>query len=63
MPNNTSPAYTLLNARLDIAAPGGWGLFAWGRNLTNAVYFPELNGAARLVGAPATGGIGANYRF
>jgi len=63
LPNNTSPAYTLLGARLDLTAPGNWGLFAYGRNMTNAVYFPELNGASRLVGAPATWGLGARVDF
>jgi len=63
LPNNISPAYNLLGARLDITTPGNVGLFAYGRNLTDTVYFPELNGASRLVGAPLTWGIGASYRF
>jgi outer membrane receptor protein involved in Fe transport len=62
-PNNISPAYTLLNARLDLVTPAGFEVYAYGRNLTNAVYFPELNGAARLVGAPLTWGLGATVRF
>jgi outer membrane receptor protein involved in Fe transport len=62
-PNNISPAYTLLNARLDLVTPAGFEVYAYGRNLTDAVYFPELNGAARLVGAPLTWGLGATMRF
>lgn len=62
-PNNISPAYTLLNARLDLVTPAGFDVYAYGRNLTNEIYFPELNGASRLVGAPLTWGLGATVRF
>jgi iron complex outermembrane recepter protein len=62
-PNNISPAYTLINLRVDLTTPAGFDIYAYGRNLTNAVYFPELNGAARLVGAPLTWGVGTTVRF
>ncbi|RAK52669.1 TonB-dependent receptor domain-containing protein [Phenylobacterium deserti] len=62
-PGNTAPAYTLVNARVELTAPGDWSLYAYGRNITDEVYFPELNGAARLVGAPATYGVGARFAF
>ncbi|MDR6625606.1 TonB-dependent receptor [Caulobacter segnis] len=62
-PGNTAKAYTLVNARVDLATPSNWTLYAYGRNITDEVYFPELNGAARLVGAPATYGIGARFDF
>ncbi|WP_201722954.1 TonB-dependent receptor [Caulobacter sp. X] len=60
---NTAKAYTLVNARVDLATPRNWTLYAYGRNITDEVYFPELNGAARLVGAPATYGFGARFDF
>lgn len=63
LPNNTAKAYTLLNARLELTAPGDWTVYLYGRNITDKVYFPELNGAARLVGEPATYGAGLRYRF
>ncbi|WP_307364536.1 TonB-dependent receptor [Brevundimonas sp. SORGH_AS_0993] len=62
-PANTAEAYTLVNARLDLQTAANWTVYAYGRNLTDAVYFPELNGAARLVGAPATYGVGLRYSF
>lgn len=62
-PGNTAKAYTLVNARVDLATPSNWTVYAYGRNITDEVYFPELNGAARLVGAPATYGIGARFDF
>jgi len=62
-PNNISPAFTLINLRVDLTTPAGFDVFAYGRNLTDAVYFPELNGASRLVGAPLTWGVGATVRF
>lgn len=40
-----------------------WAVYAYGRNITDEVYFPELNGASRLVGAPATYGVGLRYNF
>ena len=63
LPNNTVEPYTLLDARVEVAAPQGWAVYAYGRNLTDEVYFPELNGAARLVGEPRTYGLGVRWRF
>ncbi|WP_241229499.1 TonB-dependent receptor [Sphingomonas sp. S-NIH.Pt1_0416] len=63
LPNNTSPAYTLINARIELQSPNGWSIYAMGRNITDEVYFPELNGAARLVGAPATYSLGFRMAF
>ena len=63
IPGNTAEAYTLVNARFELATPGDWSVYAYGRNITDEVYFPELNGASRLVGAPATYGVGLRYNF
>ncbi|MDK2760464.1 MAG: TonB-dependent receptor [Sphingopyxis sp.] len=63
VPGNVSPSYTLLNARIDLESPNGWSIYAMGRNITDAVYFPELNGPSRLVGAPATYAMGVKFRF
>lgn len=60
---NISPAYTLLNARIELESPNGWSIYAMGRNITDEVYFPEMNGASRLVGAPATYAVGARISF
>jgi hypothetical protein len=62
-PGNTAEAYTLLNARLELETSANWAMYAYGRNITDEVYFPELNGASRLVGAPATYGVGLRYNF
>jgi outer membrane receptor protein involved in Fe transport len=62
-PGNTAEAYTLLNARLELETTTHWAIYAYGRNITDEVYFPELNGASRLVGAPATYGAGLRYSF
>uniref|UniRef100_UPI002FDAA448 TonB-dependent receptor n=1 Tax=Brevundimonas bullata TaxID=13160 RepID=UPI002FDAA448 len=62
-PGNTSQAYTLLNARVELETAANWAVYAYGRNITDEVYFPELNGASRLVGAPATYGVGLRYSF
>ena len=62
-PGNTAEAYTLLNARLELETSADWAIYAYGRNITDEVYFPELNGASRLVGAPATYGLGLRYSF
>jgi len=62
-PGNTAEAYTLLNARLELTSVADWSIYAYGRNITDEVYFPELNGASRLVGAPATYGVGLRYNF
>ncbi|MEM8987963.1 MAG: TonB-dependent receptor [Pseudomonadota bacterium] len=60
---NTSEAYTLLNARTELVMPSGLSLYVFGRNLTDETYFPELNGASRLVGAPLTYGGGVRFVF
>ncbi|MGF7153516.1 outer membrane receptor protein involved in Fe transport [Novosphingobium gossypii] len=60
---NISPAYTLLNARIDLESPGGWSIYAMGRNITDETYFPEMNGASRMVGAPATYSVGFRVAF
>lgn len=62
-PGNTAEAYTLLNARLELETGATWAVYVYGRNITDEVYFPELNGASRLVGAPATYGAGLRYSF
>ncbi|ADU14047.1 TonB-dependent receptor domain-containing protein [Asticcacaulis excentricus] len=63
LPNNTAEPYTLTNVHVELASPASWSVYAFGKNVTDEVYFPELNGAARLVGAPATYGVGLRYRF
>lgn len=62
-PGNTAEAYTLVNARMELSSVADWSIYAYGRNITDEVYFPELNGASRLVGAPATYGVGLRYAF
>ena len=62
-PNNTVKPYTLVGVRMELAGPQGWAVYGYGRNITDEVYFPELNGAARMVGAPATYGVGLRYNF
>jgi iron complex outermembrane receptor protein len=62
-PGNTAEAYTLVNARMELSSVADWSVYAYGRNITDEVYFPELNGASRLVGAPATYGVGLRYAF
>ncbi|WP_159981561.1 TonB-dependent receptor [Novosphingobium sp. 18052] len=63
LPGNTAQAYTLLNARIELQSPHGWSVYATGRNITDEVYFPELNGASRMVGAPATYAVGVRFSF
>ncbi|MCU0758094.1 MAG: TonB-dependent receptor [Steroidobacteraceae bacterium] len=63
LPNNTVEPYTLANLRFELASPSGWTAYAYGRNVTDEVYFPELNGASRLVGPPATYGVGLRWTF
>jgi iron complex outermembrane receptor protein len=65
--------YALLDARLQLDAPGGhWSLAVWGRNLTDKVYFVGLIaapsggtviGTQRIVGAPRTVGGELAYHF
>lgn len=63
VPGNTAEPYTLVNARLDLRFAARWSAYLYGRNITDEVYFPELNGPVRLVGAPATWGGGVRYAF
>jgi outer membrane receptor protein involved in Fe transport len=63
VPGNTSEPYTLVNARIEFAVAEGWSAYVYGRNITDEVYFPELNGPVRLVGAPATFGAGLRVDF
>jgi outer membrane receptor protein involved in Fe transport len=63
LPNNTTEAYALVDARVELSADRGFGVYVYGRNLTDEAYFPELNGAARLVGEPRTYGAGFRYAF
>lgn len=56
--SNTVPDYALLNLNLDWEMSSGITLFAYGRNITDEVYFLEYNSGSRLVGAPATYGLG-----
>jgi outer membrane receptor protein involved in Fe transport len=60
---NTAPSYELLGVRVDLTLANGLNLYAYGRNITDEVYFLELNGGSRLVGAPATYGVGVSYAF
>jgi iron complex outermembrane receptor protein len=60
---NTAPSYTLLGIRMDVTFTNGLNVYAYGRNITDEVYFLELNGGARLVGAPAMFGGGVKYAF
>jgi outer membrane receptor protein involved in Fe transport len=60
---NTAPSYTLLGLRIDVTFTNGFNVYAYGRNITDEVYFLELNGGARLVGAPAMFGGGVKYAF
>ena len=62
-PGNTAEAYTLLSARVELETSANWAVYAYGRNITDEVYFPEMNGASRLVGAPASYGVGLRYSF
>lgn len=62
-PGNTVPDYSLLNINVDLELGNGFTAFAYGRNITDEVYFLELNGGARLVGAPATYGVGLRANF
>ncbi|AGH46183.1 TonB-dependent receptor [Paraglaciecola psychrophila] len=60
---NTAPSYSLLGVRVDLTLASGLNIYAYGRNITDQVYFLELNGGSRLVGAPATYGAGVSYAF
>jgi outer membrane receptor protein involved in Fe transport len=60
---NTAPSYSLLGVRVDVTLANSLNIYAYGRNITDEVYFLEINGGARLVGAPASYGVGINYAF
>jgi iron complex outermembrane receptor protein len=60
---NTAPSYDLLGIRVDLTLANGINIYTYGRNITDEVYFLELNGGSRLVGAPATYGAGVSYAF
>ncbi len=52
-----------MGVRADLTFTSGLNIYAYGRNITDEVYFLELNGGARLVGAPESYGIGVRYGF
>jgi iron complex outermembrane receptor protein len=59
-----APAYTLLNARIDLTlSDPSITLFVYGRNLTDTAYFTDLTSTYRLAGAPRTFGGGARFSF
>lgn len=60
---NTAPSYSLLGVRVDVTLANSLNFYAYGRNITDEVYFLEINDGARLVGAPASYGVGINYAF
>jgi iron complex outermembrane receptor protein len=60
---NTAPSYSLLGVRADLTFANGLNVYAYGRNITDEVYFLELNAGARLVGAPEIYGAGIRYAF
>lgn len=61
---SATEAFTLLGLRLDVRqSEGGFGVYAFARNLTDETYFLDRNAAGRLVGAPRTFGVGARYSF
>jgi iron complex outermembrane recepter protein len=58
------PAYTLLNARIDLKLTRqGIGFFLFGRNLIDKVYYIDRTAAGRLSGSPRIFGAGANLQF
>jgi iron complex outermembrane receptor protein len=61
--SNIAPSYNLLGARADLTFANGLNVYAYGRNITDEVYFLELNAGARLVGSPAVYGVGVRYAF
>jgi outer membrane receptor protein involved in Fe transport len=60
---NITPAYGLVNLHLDWQYNEALLLSLYGRNITDKVYFLELNAGSRLVGAPASYGLGLKYSF
>ncbi|HUD28257.1 MAG TPA: TonB-dependent receptor, partial [Novosphingobium sp.] len=58
------PAYTLLNARIDLKlTQTGLGFFAYARNLTDEVYYIDRTAGGRLSGSPRVFGGGATLQF
>ena len=66
--------YGLLNLRLALTSPGDrWTAAIFGRNVTDARYFPGLipaanaagvvSGTQRIMGAPATYGVSLGFRY
>ena len=63
-PGTEAPAYTLLNARLDLRlTQSGLGFFVYGRNLTDQIYYTDITATNRLSGSPRVFGAGANLQF
>jgi iron complex outermembrane receptor protein len=63
-PNTQVPAYTLLNARLDVKLTDtGLGFFVYGRNLTDETYYVDRGVTLRLSGSPRVFGGGATLQF
>jgi len=58
------PGYWLLNARIDLELENpGITLFAFGRNLTDEVYYVDYSATARLTGSPRVFGGGLRFDF
>lgn len=73
-PNNGAAgfedSYTTLNARVTLAAAGGWSVTAWGKNLTEEIYRTKTQvalgsrtGILSRFGEPRTYGLSVNYKF
>ena len=63
-PGTEAPAYTLVNARLDLRlVESGLGFFVYGRNLTDEVYYTDIAATNRLSGSPRVFGAGMNLQF
>lgn len=62
--SSKNPAFTLVNLRAEIThEASGWGVYAFGRNILDEVYFLDISSGGRLVGAPRTLGAGVRYQF
>lgn len=61
------PSYTLLDARIGLAADDGWRISIYGRNLTDEYYWNSVasagDGAVRFTGEPQTFGANFSYQF
>ena len=68
-PEEDTKDYTLLGARIGIAAADGrWRAMLWSRNLTDEDYYPSAyNGGngpfVRVYGMPRTYGVTLSYSF